>query len=400
MRFILHYLRYSASRLVDQATGTTFDAIGGETLRSHGVEVPPRAEQDRIVDALESYLSRLDAAVANLERVQAKLKAYRASVLKAAVDGRLVPTEAELARKEKRDYEPAQVLLDRILKERRRRWEEAELARMKKAGKAPKDDRWKAKYVEPEPPDRSRLPELPEGWCWASVAQVGETITGTTPSSKTAEFYGGTIPFFKPTDLNAGEHVIAARQYLTAAGANEGRVLPAGSVLVTCIGATIGKVGLARVACTTNQQINALIADEPLMRTRWAFWFFMCPLGRGQVIGNASSTTLPILNKTRFERIAIPVPPVYEQERIVAEIERLVSIEEQVLSSVTSERSRVQRLRQSILKWAFEGKLVDQDPADEPAEKLVARIRAEREDDAMDGTRRRRNGKAKRAQVG
>jgi type I restriction enzyme S subunit len=85
-------------------------------------------------------LPRLDAAVASLEQVQARLKAYRASVVKAAVEGRLVPTEAELAQQEKREYQPAEVLLDRILKERRRRWESAELARLKKAGKPPKDD--------------------------------------------------------------------------------------------------------------------------------------------------------------------------------------------------------------------------------------------------------------------
>ena len=130
------------------------------------------AEQQRVVEAIDSYLTRLDDAVASLERVQAKLKAYRASVLKAAVEGRLVPTEASLARAEKRDYEPAEVLLARILKERRRRWEEAELAKLKAAGKTPKDDKWKAKYQEPVAPDTSTLPELPEGWCWATVDQL------------------------------------------------------------------------------------------------------------------------------------------------------------------------------------------------------------------------------------
>ncbi len=98
-------------------------------------------------------------------------------MLKAAVEGRLVPTEAELARAEGRDYEPASVLLERILAERRRRWEEAELAKMKAKGKAPKDDRWKAKYKEPVEPDTSDLPELPEGWCWASQEQVSSLVT-------------------------------------------------------------------------------------------------------------------------------------------------------------------------------------------------------------------------------
>jgi type I restriction enzyme S subunit len=131
------------------------------------VPIPPRSEQDRIVSILDTEISRIDAAIEGLKRVQANLKRYRASVLKAAVEGRLVPTEAELARQEGRDYEPASVLLAGILAERRRRWEEAELAKMKAKGKTPKNDKWKAKYKEPAAPDTDGLPELPEGWCWA-----------------------------------------------------------------------------------------------------------------------------------------------------------------------------------------------------------------------------------------
>ena len=132
----------------------------------------PLAEQHRIVDAIESYFTRLDAAVATLERVQRNLTRYRASVLKAAVEGRLVPTEAELARAEDRDYEPASVLLERILVERRRRWEEAELAKMTAKGKTPKDDKWKAKYKEPDEPDIGDLPVLPQGWSWVTLDQL------------------------------------------------------------------------------------------------------------------------------------------------------------------------------------------------------------------------------------
>jgi type I restriction enzyme S subunit len=151
--------------------------------------VAPTPEQHRIVEAIESHLTRLDAAVAALEQVKANLRRYRGSVLKAAVEGRLVPTEAALARKEGRDYEPASALLARILEERRRRWEEAELAGLRAVGKIPTDDRWKAKYKEPLVPSLSNLPELPDGWCWASPDQLTTLITDgehiTPPRSST-----------------------------------------------------------------------------------------------------------------------------------------------------------------------------------------------------------------------
>jgi len=144
-----------------------FDQIG-----TYELLLAPRPEQDRIVAEIEKQFTRLDAATAALKRVQANLKRYRASVLKAACEGRLVPTEAELARKEGRAYEPADKLLQRILRERRARWEADTLAKMQASGKPPKDDHWKQKYKEPSAPDTTNLPLLPEGWCWASIEEL------------------------------------------------------------------------------------------------------------------------------------------------------------------------------------------------------------------------------------
>lgn len=121
--------------------GATKPGLSLDQVRGFDVPVPPLGEQRRIVAAIESYISRLDEAKAALERVRRNLKRYRAAVLQAAVEGRLVPTEADLARADGRDYEPASELLKRLLAERRRRWEEAELVRLKTAGKGPKDDR-------------------------------------------------------------------------------------------------------------------------------------------------------------------------------------------------------------------------------------------------------------------
>ena len=156
----LGYLKACANsaNLQGYVTGTTRLKLTQAALNSIPVPLAPLPEQHRIVAEIEKHFTRLDASVTALKRVQPNLKRYRSSVLKAACEGKLVPTEAELARAEGRDYEPADQLLERILSERRALWEAQEKRR--------------GKYREPSAPDASTLPELPEGWAWATVDQL------------------------------------------------------------------------------------------------------------------------------------------------------------------------------------------------------------------------------------
>jgi len=152
------------SAMTGLVLGVLYPAVRPKDLRSYTIPLAPLPEQHRIVAEIEKQFTRLDAGVAALERVRANLKRYRASVLKAACEGRLVPTEAESAHAEGREYEPADRLLARILEERRAKWEADQLAKMQAQGKVPKDDKWKEKYQEPAGPDTTDLLELPEGW--------------------------------------------------------------------------------------------------------------------------------------------------------------------------------------------------------------------------------------------
>ena len=181
-------LRATEEELRSKATGTTFQAIRGDVLRSHPLPLPPLPEQRRIVAAIEQHFTRLDTAVAALERAQANLKRYLAGVLKAACEGNLVPTEAQIVLAEAREYEPADALLERILAERRARWE----SERKRRGK----------YKEPVAPDTSDLPELPEGWAWASVEQLIVEPLANGRSVKTA---GEGFPVLRLTALQEGE---------------------------------------------------------------------------------------------------------------------------------------------------------------------------------------------------
>jgi type I restriction enzyme S subunit len=360
----------------------------------------PRGEQDRIVEAIESHLTRLDDAVATLERVQRNLKRYRAAVLKAAVEGRLVPTEAELARAEGRRYEPASVLLERILAARRRRWEEAELAKMKAKGKAPKDERWKEKYEEPVAPDTAELPDLPEGWCWVRIDTAGHVQLGRQRSP--AHHNGANMrPYLRVANVFEDRIDVADVMSMNfTAKEFESYRLDFGDILLNegqsphLVGRPAMYRNEAPGACFTNSLVRfqASTGVDP----RFALLVFLAQLHMRRYMRIAQITTnIAHLGAGRFAEIEFPLPPLLEQSRIADEVDRLMTTTLATMASVAANLARIDRLRKSILKWAFEGRLVDQDPTDEPASALLDRIRAEREAAIGDSQTRGRAAKSR-----
>jgi len=349
------------------ATGTAQKTVGLKHLRKFTVPVAPLPEQHRIVEAIESYFSRLDEAVATLERVQRNLNRYQASVLKAAVEGRLVPTEAEVARAERRDYEPASVLLKRILHERRRRWHEA---------------LGPGKCQEPVAPDATELPELPEGWCWASVdALLREPLRNGHSARKAVGGHVRTLTLSAVTERDFSE----ANTKLTAADGRQIRDLwlEPGDIFVersntpALVGAAALYRGPRRFAIFPDLLIRVRPAKgmlplymEAVLRSPRVRTVF-----RQAAQGIAGS--MPKISQETVGGLAVPLPPIIEQTRIVAELERRLSVADEAEASVTMGQTRGARLRQSILKWAFEGKLAYQDPNDEPASALLERIRSQ-----------------------
>lgn len=405
-RFYLYYLRHSVEDLVRQATGTTFQAINGKQLRAHEVLVPPLPEQHRIVEAIESYLTRLDDAVALLKRVQQNLKRYRASVLKAAVEGRLVPNEAELAKKEGRDYESASELLKRTLVERRKKWIEnaAEKARAKAAEKARKagkpwthaDDvktlekeRAKAakKYKEPAAPDTSNLPDLPEGWCWVAIAQLASTnahslTDGPFGSNLKTEHYTEAGPrVIRLQNIGDGQFInaeahISEEHY----GQLKKHAVYPGDVVIASLGVELPK------ACLVPDRLGQAIVKADCLRLKPNVilvdrHYLMHALNsrptRRRTEALVHGMGRPRIGLTLLRTISIPLPPRVEQRRIANRIDTLLSITENIAQLLEHQNISTARLRQSVLKWAFEGKLVPQDPEDEPASALLDRIKAE-----------------------
>lgn len=369
---------------------TNIAHLGAE--RFAGLEFPlaPLAEQKRITEQVDSYLPRVNDAAATLERVQRNLKRYRASVLKAAVEGRLVPTEAELARAEKRDYEPAERLLERILAERRRRWEEAELAKLKAAGKTPQDDKWRGKYQQPANPDTNRLPELPEGWCWSTIGQVAPLQAGY--AFKSDGFANVGIRLLKGNNVRDGWLATDDIDYWPAddAPAFAQYKLSSGDVVLAMDRPVYSSGSRAtKVAILTSEWDNALLLQRvgcfrrsPSLDAEYLYLFASGPEFRAHIVtsqnGSQDGKDLPHVSAGTVDSSPFPLPPQAEQARIVEAVARLLSVQSITERSAAESRLRCTRLRQSILKWGFEGKLADQDPTDEPASVLLERIRSER----------------------
>ena len=145
------------------------------------------------------------------------------------------------------------------------------------------------------------------------------------------------------------------------------------AVCVTSIGATIGKTGFLRVRGATNQQINSILPAEGV-QPEFTYFYCCSQYFQRRILEESSSTTLPIINKGRFVELEFPLPPLAEQQEIVRRVAGLFALADQLEQRLAQARKQVDKLTPSLLARAFAGQLVPQNPADEPAEKLLERI--------------------------
>jgi len=185
------------------------------------------------------------------------------------------------------------------------------------------------------------------------LGEIGRVITGTTPSKGNKSFYGGEWPFYKPADLNQGHNTIGAGDSLTDVGWQNARQLPVNSVLVTCIGATLGKTGIIRREGSCNQQINAIVCGEAAL-PEYVYYSILSPQFQSILWLSSNSTTLPMVNKSTFEKFAIPLPSLSDQREVVSRLDadkaRVEKLEAKAREGVTV----CVTIRKVILKEAFE----------------------------------------------
>ena len=223
--------------------------------------------------------------------------------------------------------------------------------------------------------------EIPKSWEWVRLGSIGDWGSGATPSRTHPEYYGGNIPWLKTGDLNDG-YIKSVPEFITdlALEKTSVRLNPVGSVLIAMYGATIGKLGILSIPATTNQACCACLPYSDFFN-EYLFYFLMSQ--KQAFIKRGEGGAQPNISKEKIISTLLPVPPVEEQHRIVKKLKILLPVIEKYANAEIAvdrlNKDFPEALKRSILQWAVQGKLVPQDPSDEPAEALLERIRVEKQ---------------------
>ncbi|MDH4303963.1 MAG: restriction endonuclease subunit S [Nitrospira sp.] len=349
-KYFAHYFNTEAVR---SYLGKHMVSTAGQNTVSQGimlgVAVPlaPVNQQRAIVEEIEKQFSRLDEAVANLKRVKANLKRYKASVLKAAVEGKLT----EDWRKQHPNVEPAGKLLERILAERRKKW----------AGRG--------RYHQPGEPETSHLPELPGNWIWARLDAITSLKGGITVDKNRKSSTARTVPYLRVANVQRGYLDLSEIKTIEAPDDDikDLRLIP-GDILFN-EGGDRDKLGRGWVwegqlpeCIHQNHVFRARLYSAEVLPKLVSWWGNS--FGQAYFLREGKQTTnLASLNLTKLSEFPIPLPPAAEQQQIVDEVERSLSVIDELEATVQANLTRAERLRQSILKCAFSGDLVDRNKA-------------------------------------
>lgn len=388
--FLFHWLKVAIDQLLDSEHlhGSTMKHINRGPFMAHRIPLPPLREQQRIAEALDELLSDLDAGVSELKAAQRKLAQYRQSLLKAAVEGTLT---ADWRAAHGKPQETGAELLRRILSERRARWEQKQLSKFAEQGNAPPNG-WQAKYPEPVAPDLTDMPPLPEGWVWASVEQLADLMSGHTPKDA-GQFAqdDGCVHWFKVGDMNAPGNedllIKASVRFTHAVASKLGlKVAPAGTIVFPKRGGAIATNKKRKLGVSAAYDLNmmGLVAAPSAAEWLWS-WFKGINLAK-----LSDGSNIPQINNPDIAPLLVPIPPVAELTELIDRLEGALENVIEQEESVAKVLKQAAAQRKNLLKAAFAGQLVLQDPNDEPASELLARIRAERASNDGGMSRRRR----------
>ena len=327
---------------------------------------------------LEALQTRSRRTREALDAVPPLLEKLRQSILAAAFRGDLTKDW----RAKHKDVEPASKLLERIRVERRKKWEEAELSKMRAKGKTPTDERWKAKYKEPEPVDATGLPELPDGWCWATVEELSTKVADGV--HKKPHYVSSGIPFLTVKNLTAGPGIsFDELHYVTEQDHEEfiKRTNPEhGDILISKDG-TLGVTRLIRTDATFSIFVSLALV-KPVLRQMGEYLelAFLSPFFQERF--KATGSGLLHIHLVDLRAAALPLAPLEEQVLVTARAQDALTLLDTQARRHAALLATGAMLDRAVLAKAFHGELVPQDPSDEPAEVMLTQLRVAANDKA------------------
>nr|WP_299205885.1 restriction endonuclease subunit S [uncultured Brumimicrobium sp.] len=385
-KYLYYFLDSQFSYVNSNTKGTGIPHVDPQILWGIEMPLPPLNEQHRIVSKIEELFSELDNGVANLNLAQNQLKVYRQASLKHAFEGKLT----EQWRKEN-NPEPAEKLLERIKEERQNRYEK-ELKEWKVAVKAWERDGKKgrkpgkpAKPVDFPPLNKDildQLPEIPKDWKWIRNNDLLYYVTSGSRDWK--KYYSETGAYFIRTqDIKTNKLQIENAAFVNLPENVEGKrsLVQKGDLLMTITGANVGKVAYIKENIPesyVSQSVALMKPINPRVTPFLHIYFQSDVYGAKMINGLVYGVGRPVLSLENMREAPVTICSFEEQEEIISLIESQFSIIDNLEETIESGMKKSEALRQSILKKAFEGKLVPQDPMDEPASELLKRIQAEK----------------------
>jgi len=314
--YVYYFLQSKFIEINTRAKGVGIPHVDPHLLWNYDFYIAPLNEQKRILAKLEQLLTDLDKGIEYLETTKQQLKVYRQAVLKWAFEGRLTNTDV-------------------------------------------KDG------------------ELPNGWRTEKLGNIFEVYIGSTPSRKRPDYWKGHINWISSGEV-AFCRIHESNEKITQLGLNESscKLHPPGTVIMAMIGEgkTRGQAAILKCEATHNQNTAAIRVDANVYLPDLLYYYFVYTYNKNRGIGSGNNQKA--LNKERIKQFDIPFIPSTEQKIVLSEIESRLSVCDKIEETIESSLQQAEALRLSIIKKAFEGKLVPQDPNDEPAEKLLERIRA------------------------
>lgn len=325
LKYLLYYFRYFETQLSAKGTGTTFKAINQKLIKNLEIPIPPRNEQSRIVAHIEELFSELDKAVGTLKTTKEQLEVYRQAVLKAAFEGKYT----------------------KWWRKNHNVSANEEYCELRKENQVFKDTSG----------DENELSlNIPDEWMKVRLGEIFDVEVGATPSRQHAEYWNGSIPWVSSGEVRFTT-INKTREMITDIGLKNAstNLQPIGTVLLAMIGEgkTRGQSAILNIPAAHNQNTAAILVSKTLCQPKYIYYFLQLNYENTRRVGSGNNQKA--LNKERVRAIRVPFAPIAEQSIIVKEIEKRLSICENIEQTVNTALAQADAMRQSILKQAFEG---------------------------------------------